>query len=432
MAEDSSSLTAEEFSSYPSPPPPSLMAEESKSTWSSLPFELTTAIFSYITHVSTFLHARFACKSWESAFPLSESRLPPQPPLLMLAFLPSTNTRPFYDLATGSCQQLPLQPNNPDQHCFGVSHGWLFLLAISPAVSLYNPFTREVIHLPPIDTIPSDLVSHQKALNAEYVIQLDLPAQKSGIPRKGLIRAAILSSDPASDPDFVAFVVIEAMVKRFFCCRKNDKVWTPAAVPHPLFACTDLAYSRVKRRIFAVNNTNSHLVTFDIGPLGAIAASAAEISNLPKSQATYLVETHNGGLLAITRHEKLNAISTRVWRFLVFFLDLSGGTAMTLKPTYVTSMPHHALFVGRGQTVCIDCRIFSEFKPNCIYFVHEYYKTVKDTRSIIGETVSRYSLGERKVEKTYDLDALGPPISYIFRMLAPARWVSPNLKKCEG
>lgn len=412
--------------------------------WCDLPPRLIPHIFKHFTRLDDYLRARFACKKWSSNLPLTQSVLRPQPPLLMLPSLPDNTdaARPFVDIPARRGHLIPFPLPHPDTHCFSTSHGWLFFLGHSPTLSLFNPVTRQTVYLPSLYTLPNGLLRYQPKINAEYVVRSDYPADEEvELPRKALIRFAVLSADPAADPEFEALILLHRVHKFVFRFRKclgeaakSNHSWTPVAinVPDPPFLVRDIIYARGFRCVFAIGTGNKSLLVLSF-PDGSSNADAivTEMPDLPDSTDSYLALTPKaGGWMLVTRHERLDAIGTGIRHFRVFLIE-DGGQEALVTVKEAINMAEYAVFVGPGSSVCVDTAFFPEYKANRVYFIHDYYKTAAGW-CLVGETVGRYDLQLRRVDETYDLDALGPPISLLFRSLGPAMWFTPSLRALDS
>nr|CAD1830578.1 unnamed protein product [Ananas comosus var. bracteatus] len=296
-------------------------------------------IFKHFTRLDDYLRARFACKKWSSNLPLTQSVLRPQPPLLMLPSLPDNTdaARPFVDIPARRGHLIPFPLPHPDTHCFSTSHGWLFFLGHSPTLSLFNPVTRQTVYLPSLYTLPNGLLRYQPKINAEYVVRSDYPADEEvELPRKALIRFAVLSADPSADPEFEALILLHRVHK--FVFRFGN-----ASARPPRATIRGLRWRSMSPTRLSCSDTD---------------AIVTEMPDLPDSTDSYLTVTPKaGGWMLVTRHERFDAIGTGIRHFRVFLIE-DGGQEALVTVKEAVNMAEYAVFVGPGSSVCVDTAFF--------------------------------------------------------------------------
>ncbi|XP_072993749.1 uncharacterized protein [Typha latifolia] len=383
-----------------------------KGTWYVLPKELVAAIVLHHHDALDYLRARLVCKRWDKDV-TPRVHLPLQPPFLML---PSTiYTGPYFNLAALTVRQLLTLETTHHAHCFGSSRGWLFLLDLSPTVSLFNPITRAEIRLPNLDTIPSQFLSTQRTAQTAFLIQSTID-----VGRKEVVKLAVLSSDPIHDPNFVAFISLAHFNEQFFYCRRRTRSWTPLRNPFLDFVCRDVNHQSQDRLLYAISSDNRRMIVFDFHLSSVVKAYS--LAGVPESDLTYLVGTPAGDMLIVTR-DLASSFPPDAAIFNVYRLELERNNPQA-SAKRVQGIGDYALFVGVGQSLCIDAREFPEFHGNHIYYIFEYEKEVNG-KMVTSENVARFSLATECPAKVYGLDKL--PLKDYSRDVRQCWWISPNL-----
>ncbi|XP_072976293.1 F-box protein SKIP23-like [Typha angustifolia] len=384
--------------------------------WSQLPAEILELIALRLDTVTDQLRFRSVCSSWRSASILaSPRRFPSQLPWLLLPHNPNTANVSFFSLSTRAVHSVHLPVADGKWFC-GSSHGWLLMLDRSPTASLLNPITKNQIPLPPITTLPHIKAFESAKRGMEYIVYKDgrISVASSEHVRYNTIRKAILSSDPATDPNTVVLAVLHGFPPNLAFCRIGDGSWSLLDLPSSLGTIGDVTYFNGNFYAFGLEGR------FAICDLGtkreAKLIPSLEIHDGDKN---HLVGSSTGEQLLLIAHDYLGGYEpcegNITERFNAFRLDLGAK-----KGAEVKSLGDGMLFVGRNDNFILPARDFSGRKGDCIYFVDDYFL---DEEGFWGSNcVGIYHLDDGQIEWLgYNLDVC--PLLHCSR----AMWFMPSL-----
>ncbi|XP_071927200.1 F-box protein SKIP23-like [Coffea arabica] len=287
------------------------------------------------------------------------------------------------------------------------------------SVKLVNPFSGEIIHLPPImvaipgfHTVP------------EYYIH-----------------RVILSCDPCLYPYsyVVAAMYNSAPVVAFI--KSGEQSWT--YVYNKFRPVNDILFH--KEQLYAVNSRNQVLV---IDYEGNDSSDDSEDEDEDEdddeveyyegpcveylisqpteySHVSYLVESLDGGLLLVRRRylEIIDDINCKVTvGFKVYRMTRKHSSDEEEEPEWVEikSLPNILLFVGDNHSICIPAFGFCNCQSNCMYFADDCTERDPDAPYEAAD-MGIFHLESGQIGKHYELPQ---SLSY----LPPAVWILPKLQ----
>ncbi|XP_058089190.1 F-box protein At2g17036-like [Magnolia sinica] len=307
-------------------------------------------------------------------------------------------THAFFRLFDDKIIRLEL-PEIHGMRCCGSSHGWLITASNnSESLHLLNPFARLQIQLPP----PSKFPFHQFTNSPQEPINTLF------------IHKAIISSDPASSPDFIVMAVYSETHKLAFL-KKGDENWRHVDTSSSSGVyILDLIYH--KGKFYAVSQDGRVLLCH----LEGMNPRTTEIAPSPIKdvffQSRYIVESLSGELLQVCRSvihrdgiifindkdlpsdddnfqsddddlpsdddveaRRLNNeyYPHETDSFKVFKLEETSEEAPQQRWVELTSLGEDTLFfLGQNASLSLSLRDFPSFqgKGNRIYFSDDYYE----------------------------------------------------------
>ena len=343
------------------------------SDWASLAVEVLDLILDYLVPMEDYFSFSEVCLQWRHAVcgKLQDlrsnhkryCRLHQQAPFLLA---PTTDGKKpcLYDVVQGKSNcEFELRLGQESCRIEGSSHGWLILLHLdSSKVILYNPFSGEIIHLPPLEEAVFTLIS-ESGLRSPV------------IPGK---RRCVLSMDPddvINRDEVVLMVTCNAIEHQIAFIKLGEKHWTyvkelqdvkdiacidsgscldvmPQSharpckdmTPRPFFYVVDnrgkIFYADVK------NSTDDEFYKLRWIP---------SPSDLYKS-VQYLVESPEGDLLRVVKNKGKFFIYKLVW----FSRDPRWEEVMDLGDV--------AIFLGENHSISVTASDFPGCEANSIYF----------------------------------------------------------------
>ncbi|PIA55487.1 hypothetical protein AQUCO_00700051v1, partial [Aquilegia coerulea] len=343
--------------------------------WLDLPDHILSLIADLLNREKDLIHFGAVCHPWQSVcIDTLTRRRSHRLPLLMFAteYYQDDQTRSFYNLTDSTVYDAQVQvPHN--MHCPGSSHGWLFTVCPKtfkvPFLSSNNEIT-----LPPLTAFQHGFVG-DNILENFYV---------------GFLEKAVLSSNPASDPNYVIMAINNGSYKLAFY-KPGDNVWT--SLDSRFVRIVDIIYYRDR---FYVINREGQVFSFDFNHEEApkVSTIALHPPEGVRADQRYLVES-SGYLL------QLDPIEQK-W----VELDNLGG---------------RILFLGHNTSLSVSASDFPECKPNSIYFTDDYYDGYYEESGFGGHDMGVYDLKNRTIEWHYPTEAkwIYPPPVWIER---PLRW----------
>ncbi|XP_058068536.1 F-box protein SKIP23-like [Magnolia sinica] len=393
--------------------------------WSQLQNELLRTIAELLSANRDYLAFRATCKSWRSAVEEMPLHYPYQLPLLMLPYDKNVKAYSAFSLSDNKIFYLKLSEVPGLRYC-GSSNGWLVAVDETPAIHLFNPFTKSQIELPPITTFSEVLGFDKSKVGAEYNVRslfdgvVETP--NSEWIRTRFIKKAVVSSDPTSNPNYVVMAIHGERQKLAFC-RHGDKEWT---VIEKIWCpyCDIVCY---KEQFYVVDSNGRVAICNIDGPPDAVEVMPQMNIYVPPQmdiyqQTMYLVESM-GELLQVVRYcqdihtgedvrycEDIHNWIYYTVRFKVFKMDISRWKRFEVK-----TLGDCMLFLGSNYSLSLSAHDFPRFKRNCIYFtddaVYSYKAGVRG-----GHDLGMFNLEDNSItslpcqyHSSNDLGMIWPP-----------------------
>ena len=360
-----------------------------RSDWASLPINLLDLILNYLVPMEDYLRFSEVCIEWQYAVREKlqhlrsnhkrHCRLHQKVPLLMAPTTDNTRERCcLYDVMTGkSLWEFQLRLGR--SKCEGSSHGWLILVEDdSYKVTLFNPCSSKLIHLPPLE----------KPMSFEYsgrIYEESFPSSR---------RRSVLCIDPDVNRDeFVLMMTCDGLIRRVALIKSGEEDWTYI---EGLQDVKDIVYSN---GFFYVLDGWGVLFSCDVSKDLKVRriTSPENLCGL----VLYLVESPEGDFLRIVKQKYTGnfVIYKLVW--------------FSKNPRWeeVTSLGDVGLFLGENHSTSVIASDFAGCRPNSIYFI-------KPCRYPNDSYANVYvlSLNDRTVTRLYP------------RSRSPLFWISPKFR----
>ncbi|KAL5725158.1 hypothetical protein ACHQM5_008333 [Ranunculus cassubicifolius] len=158
--------------------------------------------------------------------------------------------------------------------------------------------------------------------------------------------------------------------------------------------------------------------------LSEIISQHAQLGKCSGTDVKYLVEI-SGVLFIIIRYRGSKGVDRQKYatlRFVMFRVCLDN----TLELERVTSIDHHAVFVGLNSAFSVSALEFPGCRGNCIYFTDDYFEMfccrIIDGTGEGPQDFGVFSLADGTFEQYYPMES-----NMIF---PPPVWVEPTLCHC--
>ena len=394
------------------------MALPSNSKWASLPGNLLHSILDHLLPMEDYPKFSEVCPLWEKTVSekLEESRsnhklhcrLHQALPLLLA---PTTMDLPqrfsFYDVMEET-SVLDYDSGPGRSHCEGSSHGWLILVNCYN-VSLYNPLSERIMHLPPLETSISkygSMISWRRGSVGETDVFRPPP------------RRGVLSDDPKNG-DFVLMMRHTSYVHNtntnyhhndgikhmIVFIRSGDEDWTY----QELHGVEDIVYSN---GFFYLLDRTGMLFSCEVKrdgyKLRQIPSHSLENPN-GVWESSYLVESPGGDLLRVIQKHNGFRVYKLVW------IDSRNSIWEE-----VTDLGDVALFLGKNHSISVTASDFLGCKSNAIYYSQHSTCFCQPVFGSKEGSAYIFSLSDKKIVKS--LYPLCHP-----KCGQPLLWISPNI-----
>ncbi|KAL5980901.1 hypothetical protein ACLOJK_028821 [Asimina triloba] len=328
--------------------------------WSALPEELLNEIVEKLDANVDYLAIRATCKSWRLATQNMPLHYPKQLPLLMLPKDDNGSTHLTFSLSYDKNFQLKLPKADQRPWFCGSSKGWLVAMHEYPLITLWNPFTKAQIELPPLTTL-AGMLSFQESrvwrdYKAHFVKWGSVNSFCREYMRNSCIHKLVLSNDPPWHPDSIIMVVF-GFCKQLAFCKHEDKKWNSVQAA---FYVHDVMYYNKQ---FYVVDTFGAISRFSADPFPRLVDVIPPL--FLQNESYYLLES-NGELLQVVKYWFSVDRCKRILDYKVLKLDMESGRRKRMK-----SLSDCSLFLGRNESVCLSSRDFPGLKKNCIYFAED-------------------------------------------------------------
>jgi hypothetical protein len=362
--------------------PPLIETESVVQNSPELPLDVLMDIFAPL-EIPDFIRAGSVCSAWRSACTILHSQLeqykrPQTPCLLYTSESVGDNVACLYSLAERRVYNITLpDPPISSRHLIGSSHGWLVTADDKSELHLLNPITGQQIALPPVITIEhvEPILDNAGAI-IEYEYRHDSDATRHALDelRDELYFKAFVFPD-ASTGSYIVVLILLAYPQLLFA-RVGDCKWT--------LLHSGLYYKQcihMDGLLYAFARTGG-IDAFDLtGPTITRNIIVDEMENYIDG-CIYAVQTPCGDLLQVCRQYEFtdeNFIETK--KILVYKADMAEKKLVKLN-----GLHDHLLFLGRGQSQCLNAEEYPHLKANCVYFTDDeaYVSMYKKNHRDIG------------------------------------------------
>uniref|UniRef100_A0ACD5ZRI4 Uncharacterized protein n=2 Tax=Avena sativa TaxID=4498 RepID=A0ACD5ZRI4_AVESA len=346
-----------------------------------LPVDVLVDIFALL-EIPDFIRAGSVCSSWRLAYTILRSQLelykrPQTPCLLYTSESVGDNVACLYSLAEKRVYNVTLpEPPIRSRYLIGSSDGWLVTADDKSELHLLNPITGQQIALPPVSTI-----EHVEPIldNAGAISKYGLRGQGPETYalddlRDELYFKAFVFPDPSTGRYIVVLVLL--LERRLYFARVGDCKWT--SLPPGLDYYKDCIH--MDGLLYAFTITGG-IDAFDLtGPTITRNIIADEMENYRDKDGWYAVQTPCGDLLQVCRQTVItdeHLMETE--KISVYKPDMAAK-----KLVKMNGLDDHVLFLGRGQTQCLNAGEYPQLKANIVYFtdneafVSKYKKKDRD------------------------------------------------------
>lgn len=445
--------------------------------WESLPEALLDSILDNLVPIADCIRFSAVCRAWrcvavENFRQIRRSsrygRLQQQQlPLLML---PSKNSRrqrrSLYSVTQTRVFDFQLPVPYNVRFC-GSSHGWLIVVDDAFKVTLFNPFSGEIISLPPIRRLAfekrfreeiSEIISkgeeYERQLREEYGEEVNIEEEEEeddddeeeedveeymeeeedggedDVKEEAIegrseysILKGVLSADPSVNPKEYVLMVIYGLEQRLAFIKPDDKEWTyldgrtccfedhdKTDSPPPvslLWHMTDIIF--YKQRFYALYCMGQLLSCHIDTSTGFKVKKITPQDGLgPTFGKAYLVESLEGGdILRVLRRYGKNKMTTG---FKIYRLADGYGDP---EWTEVKSLGDFALFLGENHSISVSASDYPGCEPNSIYFCGDHIRCSHRRRKDPYD-IGVFNLENGRVVESYRGDAIQwsmpPPI----------------------
>ncbi|XP_020262414.1 uncharacterized protein LOC109838375 [Asparagus officinalis] len=366
-----------------------------------------------------FIRSRAVCRSWFVAATNETRRNKPCTPLLLLAgdaIDENSEYRTIFSLSDDKTYRFHL-PQIRDRRCVGSADSWLVTVDDVAELHLFNPFTGAEHDLPSITTLSviqgverdaaggvTGYIIHAMPRDAESWLFHDLEYMLKYFHTRAVVFAA------SDDPSSITVFIVYSDYRDLAFARFGDDRWTELNAICPYSFFTDVALH--KGQYYGVVSGAGHCVAFDISSSPPRMTFVGPPNHGGTVQRFYLVESLDGDLLQIWRHEswvtpdgdydgELSSGRVRETQgFTVFRLDPKGRAMVRLERLEEGT----ALFLGDNRSTLLKTRELPELKENCIYFTDgesEQYISHRRMRRDVGV----FNMKDGAVQPLYPRDS---------------------------
>lgn len=365
------------------------------SGWSELPKDLLWSIATCLVTYTDQVRFTCVCTSWRSVLPTIEVR---SHAWLLLPRNNDTNKEheKFYSLHERKVHYLEVPDEVLSKKFRGSSHSWLVSIEDSPRISLFNPFTRVQIALPPRYKFPDVRKYCAKKLDTEYALepydgQKNTYLEAASHVHNSFLDKLVLSSSPTSSkaPNCMVAAIYGSHCNLAYC-KVGDKRWT--CIAKGRMGYDDAIFH--DQKLYAVTFT-SYVEVFDLSASPKLVDTIEPPQEEGYPQRRYLVKT-SIGLLQVQRHTKSTGDS-KTYLYRTTFFNLYMYEPSRRSWCKVENIGENVLFLGLNTSISIASSDLHGYKGNHIYFTdnfldfHEF--GVKG-----GYDIGVYDLDSRRVQ----------------------------------
>ncbi|XP_059646115.1 putative F-box protein At3g25750 [Cornus florida] len=349
-----------------------------ESDWAWLPKDLLAMILDKLVSLSDYVRFGVVCKEWqyvvmENKVEFLQKKGGRQVPFLMVPTEDNTEERrSLYSITHNKLYDFQLRVPYT-KRLSGSSHGWLFTVEESFALTLINPFSGDTIQLPPImDRAEFDRVEDDIDIDPEIGYYDTTPVEDEVDFE---VMKATVSADPVLSPNDYIVSAIYSDNKTLAFFQPGDKAWTYIDRER-FFLIHDVIY--YKDNIFAVDYW-SRIIMVDLNKRVGESMAAQVKVIAPKTDVvfdrTYLVESSRGDLLLVQRnmvYDEHNDCKHETTGFKVFKLLLEQLEQGLPKRVEMKGLDGDAMFLGDNHSICISASKWPGCQPNSIYYTDDY------------------------------------------------------------
>lgn len=405
--------------------------EQNHRNWSDLYTDLLGLILNKVS-LTDALRFKDVCSSWNLA---AKSRFVSSPLLMVPGRdiksedhddITSSRTsyyRRFYSLAEKKDYKFFDYDFPETWKCVGSSRGWLVIMGKGVNAVLLNPFSRQKIELPLIET----LIFHGKRI----------------IPEWGISKAIVVSDsyEEIKERNKTWVVVIYGLLyKNLAYCNIKDQSWTELKGEN-LFYCDILGH---KGRLYALSSSSivevwdfqgsfpTKVMKFDPSSQLCLDLDSKKFLEDRYFVQSYLVESKGEFLLVarivgyyvnsegdlldegdlLTDEDSHPLVCPyRTMAFRVYKMDLRGK-----KWEKVESLGDRALFLGGNESMSFSSGVFQGCEGNSIYFTDDNWDSMNVDYLYGGHDNGVYSLEAKAFKPCFEFDDddnLDPPPFWI-------------------
>ncbi|XP_059627455.1 F-box protein SKIP23-like [Cornus florida] len=350
------------------------MGSVSKSNWAWLPNHLLDMILDNLVSLSDYIRFGAVCKEWQSL--AIQNRVQffkknQQVPLLMVPTEDnSKKRRSLYSITHNKLYDFQLQVPYKKRFC-GSSHGWLFTVEESFALTLINPFCGATIELPPI-------IDRSKFKRHDS--DDDSDDDTTQVEVEFVVKKVALLADPAlSVNDYIVSAIYDNINGRLAFIQPRDKVWTYTNPDKFNSAYEDVIY--YKGQILAVDLWGKIKMINLNRSARESKVPQQKVITLPQTYRVnqmrmYLVESSSENLLVVERYLKYihHQLATSVFK--VFKILLQQTEEGFAKRVEMKSLCGDSLFLGDNHSTCVSSSNWPGCQPNSIYYTDDYINFV--------------------------------------------------------
>jgi hypothetical protein len=231
---------------------------------------------------------------------------------------------------------------------------------------LYNPFTSEMTHLPPITDFTCVEAVRGSEGNIEAYNFENHQVQDAKYLATWFYQKAVLSWSPSKSANYVVMIIHRDNNWLSFL-RAGESNWQVAAtlVAHEADRYADCAYHN---GMFYTVTFQGIVEKWDLdGPNGPTKEVIVAKRSSRCILARHLVSTPWGDLLEV---RAFVANSRRMYKdgvaFRIFKVHLDGYEKVSPVPNI--DLMEHAIFLGLNHSACLSTKNFPGLRPCCIYF----------------------------------------------------------------
>ncbi|CAN0901882.1 Probable F-box protein At4g22165 [Linum grandiflorum] len=384
--------------------------------WAWLPDGILDLVLSNLSNLQDYIRFGCVCKSWNSVteHQRRRRRIPDNDKQVPLLLVPSKNRsrewRSLYNVTRDKFLDTKLRiPYH--RRCCGSSHGWLAFLEKDYCVTLYNPFTRVEISLPPVGDTSGIRINRR-----DHAKFFPIFAKK-----------VILSADPSLYPDdYVVAALINEGYRTLALIRPGrDNGWTHFTKWSN--------YTEIQGLTYDIIFDKSGKWVYGSGHGGMLARASVDPAVEPILDMVvppwdyfcvwvqkYLVETTTDGggdilmILRFFEEQEGYELSMETKDIKVFKLQDS-------KFVEVEDLNGDAVFIGDNASTAISAANFEGIEANCIYYTDDFVENIVHYYRFGPHDVGKFNVKEKTFSTHYI------PSRVQNRNMPPPIWIFPTL-----